>query len=91
MAKPVKGDVVVVPFPFSDLTQTKRRPLLSSHNWKVMTSSSVRSPVNKFVTDMPLPSPTGISTPALYGKTATFVLIVFSPPISTSSSTKSDM
>jgi mRNA interferase MazF len=24
----VKGDVVVVPFPFSDLTQTKRRPAL---------------------------------------------------------------
>ena len=28
MAKPVKGDVVVVPFPFSDLTQAKRRPAL---------------------------------------------------------------
>ena len=28
MAKFVKGDVVVVPFPFSDLTQTKRRPAL---------------------------------------------------------------
>jgi mRNA interferase MazF len=26
--KPVKGDVVVVPFPFSDLTQSKRRPAL---------------------------------------------------------------
>jgi mRNA interferase MazF len=26
MAKFVKGDVVVVPFPFSDLTQAKRRP-----------------------------------------------------------------
>ncbi|MCL4557672.1 MAG: type II toxin-antitoxin system PemK/MazF family toxin [Deltaproteobacteria bacterium] len=26
MAKFVKGDVVVVPFPFSDLTQSKRRP-----------------------------------------------------------------
>jgi len=24
----VKGDVVVVPFPFSDLTQSKRRPAL---------------------------------------------------------------
>jgi mRNA interferase MazF len=24
----VKGDVVVVPFPFSDLTQAKRRPAL---------------------------------------------------------------
>jgi mRNA interferase MazF len=28
VAKPVKGDVVVVPFPFSDLTQAKRRPAL---------------------------------------------------------------
>jgi mRNA interferase MazF len=28
LAKFVKGDVVVVPFPFSDLTQTKRRPAL---------------------------------------------------------------
>jgi len=28
MARFVKGDVVVVPFPFSDLTQSKRRPTL---------------------------------------------------------------
>ena len=28
MAKFVKSDVVVVPFPFSDLTQSKRRPAL---------------------------------------------------------------
>ncbi|MBN2465875.1 type II toxin-antitoxin system PemK/MazF family toxin [candidate division WOR-3 bacterium] len=28
MARPLKGDVVVVPFPFSDLTQAKRRPAL---------------------------------------------------------------
>ncbi|MCB9481551.1 MAG: type II toxin-antitoxin system PemK/MazF family toxin [Desulfobacteraceae bacterium] len=28
MAKFVKGDVVVVPFPFSDLTHAKRRPAL---------------------------------------------------------------
>ena len=28
MAKFVKGDVVVVPFPFSDLSQSKRRPAL---------------------------------------------------------------
>ena len=28
MAKFVKGDVVVVPFPFSDLTLAKRRPAL---------------------------------------------------------------
>ncbi len=26
MAAPVIGDVVIVPFPFSDLSQTKRRP-----------------------------------------------------------------
>jgi mRNA interferase MazF len=29
VAKFVKGDVVVVPFPFSDLTQAKRRPALT--------------------------------------------------------------
>lgn len=28
MEKFVKGDVVVIPFPFSDLTQAKRRPAL---------------------------------------------------------------
>ncbi len=28
MAGFVKGDVVIVPFPFSDLTDTKRRPAL---------------------------------------------------------------
>ncbi|KUK50099.1 MAG: hypothetical protein XD75_0042 [Parcubacteria bacterium 33_209] len=28
MAKFVKGDIVVIPFPFSDLTKTKRRPAL---------------------------------------------------------------
>ena len=29
MARFVKGDVVVVPFPFSDLSQAKRRPALA--------------------------------------------------------------
>ena len=28
MGRFIKGDVVVVPFPFSDLTMSKRRPVL---------------------------------------------------------------
>ncbi len=28
MEKFIKGDVVIIPFPFSDLTETKRRPAL---------------------------------------------------------------
>jgi mRNA interferase MazF len=28
MAKFVKGDIIIIPFPFSDLTQNKRRPAL---------------------------------------------------------------
>jgi mRNA interferase MazF len=28
MGKFIKGDIVVIPFPFSDLSQTKRRPAL---------------------------------------------------------------
>ncbi|MEA3507212.1 MAG: type II toxin-antitoxin system PemK/MazF family toxin [Elusimicrobiota bacterium] len=32
MEKLIKGDIVVVPFPFSDLTQAKRRPALITVN-----------------------------------------------------------
>jgi len=32
MEKPVKGDVVVIPFPFSDLTTAKKRPALVATN-----------------------------------------------------------
>ncbi len=34
MARFVKGDVVVLPFPFSDLTQAKKRPALVIANLK---------------------------------------------------------
>lgn len=30
MERPVKGDIVVIPFPFSDLSDAKRRPALVS-------------------------------------------------------------
>ena len=33
MEKPVKGDVVVLPFPFSDLSGAKRRPALVVADW----------------------------------------------------------
>lgn len=26
MEKPLKGDIIIIPFPFSDLSQTRRRP-----------------------------------------------------------------
>jgi mRNA interferase MazF len=51
MAGFVKGDVVVLPFPFSDLTQTKRRPALVLANADdiavilcQITSQTVRDP-----------------------------------------------
>ena len=34
MARFIKGDIVVVPFPFSDLIQSKRRPALVISNLK---------------------------------------------------------
>ena len=34
MARFIKGDVVIVPFPFSDLTKSKRRPALVISNLK---------------------------------------------------------
>lgn len=34
MEKFIKGDVVVIPFPFSDLSQSKRRPALVVANLK---------------------------------------------------------
>jgi hypothetical protein len=33
MEKFVKGDVVVIPFPFSDLTASKRRPALVAEHY----------------------------------------------------------
>jgi len=44
MARFIKGDVVVVPFPFSDLTQVKRRPALVVATFEEMISFFVRLP-----------------------------------------------
>ncbi len=41
MAEFVKGDVVVVPFPFSDLTQAKRRPAKRNSNFGRRRSNSL--------------------------------------------------
>ncbi len=43
MATFVKGDVVIVPFPFSDLTQAKRRPALVIVGLQGNTCSCVKS------------------------------------------------
>jgi mRNA interferase MazF len=34
MEKPIKGDVIILPFPFSDLSNTKKRPALVVANLK---------------------------------------------------------
>ncbi len=47
MAGFVKGNVVIVPFPFSDLTQTKRRrkilfSLFSWRSWRLCPADTLR-------------------------------------------------
>lgn len=34
MEKPVKGDIVIIPFPFSDLSETRKRPAFVAANLK---------------------------------------------------------
>ncbi len=38
----MKGDIVVIPFPFSDLTDSKLRPAMRLQCSKVMTASCAR-------------------------------------------------
>jgi mRNA interferase MazF len=59
LARFVKGDVVVVPFPFSDLTQSKRRPAVVVANLTgddvilcQITSQNVRDSYAIALTDM---------------------------------------
>ena len=52
----MKGDVVVVPFPFpfSNLAEAKRRPALVVASSRGTTGSSVRQPADISRTGMPL-------------------------------------
>lgn len=49
MARFVKGDIVVVPFPFSDLSQAKRRPalILTSLSGNDVILAQITSQLNK--------------------------------------------
>lgn len=57
MEKPVKGDVVVVPFPFSDLSKAKRRPALvaASLDGNDVILCQITSRVRNDVYSVPLP------------------------------------
>ncbi len=84
MGRFVKGDVVVTPFPFSDLQVAKRRPAL------VVATFPGDDVLLCQITSQPSP----IITPSRYAArilpvagwpmTATFVRIVFLPPTPTS-------
>jgi hypothetical protein len=47
MARFVKGNVVVVPFPFSDLSQAKRRPALTAGLAKTIVFGCVQNALHR--------------------------------------------
>ena len=76
MARFVKGDVVVVPFPFSDLSQTKRRPALvmaSLHGDDLIlcqiTSQAVKDSYAVAITESDF-ADGGLKQPSHFGPTA---------------------
>jgi len=81
MGRFVKGEVVVMPFPFSDLSRAKRRPHWSWPNLRERTASCVRSPASRSEIEMQFPSPRLISRSAGFVRRVMFVPIVCSRPI----------
>jgi mRNA interferase MazF len=54
MERSLKGSVVIIQFPFSDLTGSKKRPALIVADWEAMMLFLHKSPVSPIRITMPL-------------------------------------